>query len=73
MLSRVKLVPLVLESGVGLEGREKVKVLPSPVRVNSSVSALAVKLAARKAARERVLMGRFIPLNSFQKMPVMKR
>jgi hypothetical protein len=72
MLSRVKLVPFVLESGVGLDGRENVKVLPPPVRVNPSVSALAVKLAARKAAKERALMGRFISLNSFQRVPDMK-
>lgn len=60
MLSRVKLVPFVLESGDGLEGREKVKVLPSPVRVNANVSASAVRQAARTAARERTLMGRIM-------------
>ena len=66
MLLRVKLVPLMLESGGGLEGREKVKVLPPPVRAKSSVSALTVKLAARRTASESTFVGRVITLNSFQ-------
>jgi hypothetical protein len=68
MFMRVKLVPEMLESGDGLEGREKVKVSPSPERVKSKVSALALQEAIRMTARHRSLVGRRISLNSFQKM-----
>jgi hypothetical protein len=60
MLLRVKLAPLLLESGGGLEGRENVKVLPPPVRVKSSVSALAVRVAPSRTASERTFVGRVI-------------
>jgi hypothetical protein len=68
MFMRVKLVPEMLESGDGLEGREKVKVSPPPERVKLRVSALAHQVAVRMRARDRSLMGRRISLNSFQKM-----
>lgn len=68
MSSRVKLTPGLVESGVGFEGSEKVKVLPPPVSVKSSVSALDVSGMARRAASDRTLKGRCISLNSFQKM-----
>lgn len=74
MLSRIKLVPTVLESGVGFEDREKMKVLPPPVRVKSRVSALAANVAPiRMTANVKALMGKRISLSSFQKMRDMKR
>jgi hypothetical protein len=68
MASRVKLTPGLVESGVGFEGSEKVKVLPPPLSVKSSVSALDVSGMTRRAASDRTLKGRCISLNSFQKM-----